>query len=109
MVGCKNGFQEAKMLNRIRNYVIFALIIAGFYYLLSHHFVFTSWDDFDVLKKNELTFKYTFFSLSQLSPKQVLRIDELRDAGIGDILVERGRITEGELIKISRDVEKELE
>lgn len=85
------------MLNKIRNYALIALAIGVFYFLLSHHFIFTSFKDFDLLKKKELTLKYTFFSLKQVTPTTVLRIDELRDAGIEDILLERGLVTEDRL------------
>ena len=81
------------MLSRIKNYLWIAIIVGSFYYLLSHHFIFTSWNSFDILPKQELTLKYTFFSLKQANPEKVLRIDELREVGIGDLMVENGMIT----------------
>jgi hypothetical protein len=76
------------------------LAIGAFYYLLSHHFIFTSFRNFNILKKNEITLKYTFFSIKQQSPERILRINELRDAGIEDLLLEIGMVTEERLNQI---------
>ena len=97
------------MLRQIRNYVLIALVIGAFYFLLSHHFVFTSIHDITMLKKDELTLKYTFFSMKQQSPERILRIDELRDAGIEDLLLERGMITEDRLYKILDEIDATIE
>jgi len=95
------------MASRIKQYVFVALILFGFYYLLSHHFIFTSWNSFDILPKEELTLKYTFYSLKQARPEVVLRIDELRDAGIGEILVDKGMVTEDRYDQILRKIDSE--
>ena len=88
------------MLSRLKSYLLMACVIGGFYFLLSHHIIFENWNTFDLLKKNELTLKYTFFSLGQSNPEDVMRIDELRDAGIADLMLEKGMITEDALQKI---------
>lgn len=93
------------MLRQIRNYVLIALAIGAFYFLLSNHFIFTSIHDITLLKKNELSLKYTFFSLKQHHPSKVMRIDELRDAGIEDILLEKGIVTEKRLNQILDDID----
>jgi len=85
------------MVNRLKQYVLIGLAIAAFYFLLSHHIIFTSFTDFDLLKKQELSMKYTFYSLKQAKPYDVLRIDELREAGIEEILLQRGIISEERL------------
>jgi hypothetical protein len=92
------------MLQKIRNYVLIALAIGAFYFLLSHHIIFTSLHDFNLLKKSELSLKYTFFSMKQQSPERILRINELRDAGIEDLLLERGMVSEQRLDKILDDI-----
>jgi hypothetical protein len=97
------------MVNRIRNYVLVALAIGAFYYLLSHHFIFSSFRDVDVLNKAELTFKYTFVSVKQIKPEVILRVESLRDAGLGQILVERGMLSEGRLTMILDKIESESE
>jgi len=83
------------MLSRLKQYVLLGAVIYGFYFLLSHHFIVTGFDlesfmDVRVLKKKELTLKYTFFSLKQATPEKVMQIPELREAGLGGIMIEKG-------------------
>ena len=95
------------MLSRLKRYLLLAMAIAVFYFLLGHHIIFTSFTDFDLLKKSELTLKYTFFSLKQANPTQVLRIEALRNAGIEDIMLERGLITEERLNQILTNINRD--
>lgn len=95
------------MFSRIKQYFWIALAIAVFYFLLNNHFLFSSLTSFDLLKKEELTFKYTFFSIIQNSPEKALRIDELRNAGIGEYYLEKGMLTEEKLDKILFQIEAE--
>ena len=95
------------MLDRIKHYVLIAAAIGAFYFLLSHHFIITSWRDFDVLKKNELTLAHTFYSIRQSPPEETLKIEALRNAGIGDWMVEHGMLTEEKLSNILWKIELE--
>ncbi len=95
------------MLSRIKQYLVIAVVLFGFYYLLSHHFIFTSWTSFHVLPKQELTLKYTFYSLKQALPQSVLKINELRDAGIGEIMLEEGMLSEQRYDDILRKIDSE--
>ena len=88
------------MLTRLKQYFWIGLAIALFYYLLSHHFIFFSLKDFDTLNKAKLTLRYTFYSLSNKPLEEALKVDVLRDAGIGDLMVERGLICEEKLDQI---------
>lgn len=94
------------MLSRLKSYLWIALAVGAFYFLLSHHFIFYSLKHFDLLKKNELSLKYTFYSLYQHTPYQTLRIKELRDAGIENIMLERGVLTEERLNGILRKIDE---
>ncbi len=47
-----------------------------------------------------LNLRYTFFSVQKKKPDTIMKIDVLRDAGIGDILVEFDIITEDENIAL---------
>ena len=47
-----------------------------------------------MLKKSYLTFEYTFYNVTDRDPENILRIDLLREAGIGDLLVEMGMVGE---------------
>jgi hypothetical protein len=97
--------------SRLKQYFWIGLALAVIYFLLSHHIIFSSFKDFDQLKKQELTMEYTFFSLKQAKALDVLSIDILRDAGIEDILLDRGIVDEKELDQIlfKIDSKKELE
>jgi hypothetical protein len=86
------------MLSRLKQYLIIGLIIAGFYFILSHHFIFTgSFTSFDLLKKSKLTLNDTFYSLKQATPEDALSISDLRQDGIGDLMVKKGIISEERL------------
>ncbi|MFZ1982764.1 MAG: hypothetical protein WAU91_00025 [Desulfatitalea sp.] len=95
------------MLSRLKQYALIGAVIWAFYFLLSHHFIFTSLTDFELLKKQQLTLKYTFFSLKQATPEAVMRIPELRDVGIGDVMVEKGMVTQERLDQIVRKIESQ--
>jgi len=95
------------MLSRIKQYALIAIVIFGFYYILSHHFIFTSWTSFHVLPKQELTLKYTFFSLKQAIPESVLKNETLRDAGIGQIMLDEGMLSEQRYDAILRKIDYE--
>ncbi|MBI5897028.1 MAG: hypothetical protein HZB24_13835 [Desulfobacterales bacterium] len=99
------------MLSRLKQYVLIGAIIYGFYFLLSHHFIVTSFEGLDsiknikILQKKELTLKYTFYSLKQASPEKVMQIPELREVGIGDIMIENGMVTQERLNLIERKID----
>jgi hypothetical protein len=93
------------MLSRLKSYLWIALAIAAFYFLLSHHFIFYSLKNFELLKKKELTLKYTFYSIRQHTPYETLRIKELRDAGIEDLLLEQGMISEERMDELLRKID----
>lgn len=94
------------MLSRIKGYILAAAAIGAFYYLLSHHFIFYTFRDFDVLKKQELTLEYTFYSLRQHTPTETLRIDALRDAGIENVMLDRGMLSETRLDQILNQIDQ---
>ena len=95
------------MIARMKQYLLFAIAIGAFYFLLSHHFIFFSFRDFDILNKKELTLAYTFYSIRQHSPLETLKIEPLRNAGIEDILLERGLISEDHLSEILRKIDNQ--
>jgi hypothetical protein len=82
---------------RLKSYVLIALVLGAFYFLLSHHIIFSSVRNFDLLKKNELTMKDTFVSVRSTPIVEILENDTLMDDGIEDILLKRGILTKERL------------
>ena len=76
--------------------VIWATIlgIAG-YFLLSYHIIYFG-NSIKLLNKLKPTSEYTFIWAQNKSMEAILRIDTLREAGIGDILVEMGKLSKKE-------------
>ncbi|KJS33588.1 MAG: hypothetical protein VR64_02255 [Desulfatitalea sp. BRH_c12] len=93
------------MLSRLKQYLLISAVVGAFYFLLSHHLIFTSTTQFELLKKQELTLEYTFFSFHQTTPEAALRIDPLREDGLGELLVNKGIITEEKLLEILRKID----
>jgi len=71
---------------------LFVLVVLGaiLYVILSYHFIFIG-NSITMLKKSYLTLNYTIFSTKAKSVESILAIDELREAGIGELLVKMGK------------------
>ena len=80
----------------LKKLLIWAVIIACGYFILSHHFIFIG-SDLRVLKKSHLTLEHTIFSTQGKSIESIMNVDDLRKDGIGDLLVETGKITQDQL------------
>jgi hypothetical protein len=95
------------MWSRIKGYLLIAAAGAAAYFLLSHHVIFYGQEasviqNVYLLKKSSLNLHYTFFSLHQKKPEAVMKIKQLREDGIGDLLVELGLLTEQEKSRLER-------
>ena len=64
-------------------------------FMMSAYCTFEQPIDFQLLKKSYLTLEYTFYNVTTKRPENIMKIDLLREAGIGDLLVDIGRLTEG--------------
>jgi hypothetical protein len=89
------------MWSRIKTYLLLAAVGAATYFLLSHHVIFYGEEanviqNIYLLKKSKLNLHYTFFSLHQKKPEAVMKIAQLRENGVGDLLVQLGLLSEPE-------------
>lgn len=96
------------MLKTIRNYVLIAILAYGLYFVVDHHFIMDG-KDFYLLKKSELTLAYTFYNIKDRKIESILEIDDLRNDGIGDLLVELGLVTEENKKKLEAKFDAEDE
>ena len=83
------------MRQRLKQYTLIAAAGALIWFVLDNHFVING-HRVHLLKKETLNLHDTFTSLDNKRPESVLRNDRLRKAGIGDLMVELGLLTEDE-------------
>ena len=95
------------MLQRIRNYLIIAILIGIFYFLLSNHILFNGFTDYRFLPKSELTLKDTFVSLKSNDPETLLRNEALRASGIDELLIEMGLLTRSKANDLLRRIDRD--
>ncbi|NNF99557.1 MAG: hypothetical protein HKM93_09285 [Desulfobacteraceae bacterium] len=99
------------MLNqRIKHYILYAVLIAAGWFVMTHHFIYNDkW--FHLLKKAEPSLHYTFYSLDNRKAENVLKIDILRQDGIGTLLVELGKLDDEERMYLEQkyDMDAEME
>jgi hypothetical protein len=81
------------MRQRLKQYLLIALAAAALYFVLDNHFIMKKHHVY-LRQKSTLNLHDTFISLDNKRPATVLKNEELRDAGIGDLMVELGMLTE---------------
>jgi len=82
-------------MKRKKKFILLLLLGGALYFCLSYHFVFVG-KTVKMLKKSELTLEYTFVNTKGRSNKALMKIDQLREDGIGDLLVDMGHMSEEE-------------
>jgi len=81
------------MKQRLKQYLLIALAAAVLYFVLDNHFIFQEKQVY-LLQKTSLNLHDTFVSLDNKRPETIMQSEGLRDAGIGDLLVELGVLTD---------------
>ena len=95
------------MKEKFKKYVLYASMASALYLLLGYHFVYCGGTTIKLLKKSEYNLHYTFYSIESKRPETIMQIDDLRYDGIGELLVEVGKITEGEKMALESKYDRE--
>ena len=96
------------MLKKIKHYILIGILLAIGYLLASQHIIIVD-KDLKLLKKSYLSFEYTFYILTDKDPEDIMAIDLLREAGIGDFMVEIEMLTEVEKEALENKYDYETE
>ena len=83
------------MKQRLKQYAIIAAAAVLLWFVLDNHFIING-HRVHLLKKSKLDLHETFVSLDNKRPESVIQNERLREAGIGDLMVELGILTEDE-------------
>ena len=81
------------MNKRIKQYLLWVAAGALLYFFLSYHIIYSK-NTFYLLEKSEKTLEYTFYSFDNKKPENILKVDDLRYDGVGELLVELEMMTE---------------
>ncbi len=83
------------MKQRLKQYALIAAAAGLLWFVLNNHFIING-HKVHLLKKSSLNLHDTFVSLDNKRPESVMQNDRLREAGIGELMVEWGMLTEDE-------------
>ncbi len=83
------------MIHKIKQLILLAILVSVGYFLLSNHIIYFC-NGIKLLKKSKPTSAYTFVSLENKRVEDILKIEDLRNDGIGDLLVEIGKLNHEE-------------
>lgn len=86
----------------LKKWLFWAALGALLYGALSYHIIIIGKTP-HLLKKEELTLEYTFYSTHSKRLKTMMQIDALRRAGIGELLVDAGEMSEKEYERYLRE------
>lgn len=89
--------------------LLFWAAIAGtLYFFLSYHIIYIE-KSVKLLKKSKLTLEYTIYSAELKNNRTILSVDMLREDGIGELLVEVGRMSQEEMESLMAQIEGKAE
>lgn len=93
-------------MRRITKTIIWIGVGGVLYFLSSNHFVYFGDTKVKLLKKKRLTLSRTFFSTELKTNEMILADDVLREAGIGDLLIDMGLMSTEQRDRIMAKFEK---
>ncbi|MBW1997480.1 MAG: hypothetical protein JRJ29_05865 [Deltaproteobacteria bacterium] len=93
------------MKSKKKKFLFWAVLAGVIYFFLSYHVIFVG-TAVKLLKKSRHTFDYTFFSTQGKTNIAILSIGDLREDGIGEVLVEMGRLSEDQLDMLIAQIEE---
>jgi hypothetical protein len=88
--------------DQIKKYGIVGIFLLIGYFFASYHVIFLN-KKVNILEKSYLTYEYTFFNLTDKDPEDVFQIDNLREDGIGDLMVDLGILEESEKLMLEAE------
>ncbi|MGD9157270.1 MAG: hypothetical protein PVG39_02590 [Desulfobacteraceae bacterium] len=92
----------------LKKILTIGIICAICYFILAYHYIVID-NSLKMLKKSELTLKYTIFSTKGKTVEKVLSVPDLWDDGIGELMVREGKISEDDLERYRMRKEAEEE
>jgi hypothetical protein len=92
----------------LKKILVFAAIAAVAYFLMNYHCIFIG-KQVKMLKKTEFTLKYTFYSVKGRSNESIMAVRDLYKDGIGQLLVDAGKMSEAELNEYTSRMDQESE
>ena len=94
-------------MNRLKKLIKWAVLAGIIYVLFNYHFIIIgSGINVELLKKDSWNLDYIVFNARGKTNEKILAIDELREVGIGELLVEEGLMTEKEWDRILDKLDK---
>ena len=96
-------------MNFIKKILIWVVLGGALYALIGYHYFYFGGSRIKILKKTKYTLVHTFndFSSPMITNKKILSNDALYDAGVADLLIDIGRMSEKEYDKIMEQFAKE--
>ena len=88
----------------IKKIFIFGILGWILYFFLSFHLIFIN-STIKLLRKSSLTLEYTFFMANGKTNATILSTDDLREDGIGELLIEMGKMSEDQYTRLMRKYE----
>lgn len=83
----------------MKKFFFWLIIVAIAYFILAYHYIIIG-RSVVPLKKASLTLNYTIYNTKGKTNKTIMDNEELREDGIGDILVDAGMMTPEELERL---------